>query len=162
MARPSKLQKETEFVHEKPQAPERLTPDQKAIWIKLFDTVAPEWIAPETLPLAEMYCQHVAKSNQLGQIIAAHEAERVASAKMDALAPLPDDLPAFDLKEWFGLHDKLLKALDRENRAASSLATRLRITTQSLRTNDNSPTGRTGSAGHAWEDDGDEYVEDDE
>lgn len=160
MARPSKNQKATEYVHERPIAPDHLTKAQAEVWTNLFNSVVPEWIAPESFPLAAMYCQHVAQSRHIAELIAMHEASRHAqtSPAPGLIVPLPEDLASLDLAEWFKLQEKLLKALDRENRAASSLATRLRITTQALRTADNSPTGRTGTAQHAWEDE-DDYAE---
>lgn len=161
MARPSNLQKQAEYVHERPEAPSHLTPDQAAVWDDLFSTVAPEWIAPESYPLAAMYCQHVANSKTLAALIAANDAKRIAGVDGIAAALGVDPLDGlqFDLAGWFKLHAAMLRALDKENRAASSLATRLRITTQALRTADHSPATRNLSAEMPWEED-EEYVMD--
>lgn len=68
-----------------------------------------DWFPRETHALLTQYCRHVVRSRRIAQLIAACEAS--------------EDL---DLEQY----DKLLKMQEREGRAISSLATRMRITQQ--------------------------------
>lgn len=124
-----------------PTAPDHLTSEQAAIWFSILQSLEEGWITKESHDLLAAYCQHVCQQRRLGNLIAAHEAvlelhNQNSGADFDPTdIDGPQDMPPFDMNEWVKTYDKLLKMLDRENRAMSSLATRLRITNQSLRSN---------------------------
>lgn len=94
---------------QRPDAPYTLTDSQADIWRQTTATLALDWFNPENLPLLEMYCRHIDASRKIGQLL--HEFEQQKKIDIDE-------------------YDKLLKMQEREGRAASSLATRLRITPQ--------------------------------
>lgn len=93
-------------------APVHLSDAERAIWVECVEDCPADAFSPSHAPLLEAYCRHVVR----GRILA-------------------DEIEAFD-RSWIadedGLDrfDKLLKMAERESRAASSLATRLRITRQ--------------------------------
>ena len=99
-------------IPQRPKAPGDLTPDQKKIWKKTVDAMAVDWFRPETHDILRQYCVHVCESNRIRILI-------------DGLI---DDKLSIKL---FGFYDKLLKMQEREGRALSSLATRMRLTQQS-------------------------------
>jgi len=68
-----------------------------------------DWFGAETYPLLVQYCRHVVSSDRVAQLIAAAEAG-----------------DQFDVREY----DQLLKMQEREGRAMSALATRMRLTQQ--------------------------------
>ncbi len=128
--------------------PDHLTPDQADIWCSILASLEDDWITKESHDLLAAYCQHVCQQRRLNGMIATHEAAMDAGLKapgvtmaeqlgMDELDDEGEDaeIEPFEMAEWVKTYDKLLKMLDRENRAMSSLATRLRITNQSLRSN---------------------------
>ena len=98
-----------EHVH-RPDAPYDLTDEQTEEWWAIVNRLPADWFPRETHGLLSDYCRHVIRSRRVAQMVAAAEAE----------APLDIDKL-----------DKLYKMAERESRAASSLATRLRITQQS-------------------------------
>lgn len=95
-------------------APLHLSDAEISVWNEAVDDQPASSFTPTHAPLLEMYCMHVVRS----RIIA-------------------DELLNFD-RSWIsdddGLkrYDRLLAMADRESRAASSLATRLRITRQAI------------------------------
>lgn len=94
---------------QRPDAPYDLTDEQTEEWWAVVNRLPADWFPRETHGLLADYCRHVVKSRRIAQL--------VASAESDD--PLDIDLL-----------DKLYKMAERESRAASSLATRLRITQQ--------------------------------
>lgn len=124
-----------------PTPPDHLTAEQAAVWFDILQSLEDGWITKESNDLLAAYCQHVCQQRRLGHLIAVHEAalELHNANAAEVFDPTefdgPQDAPAFEMNEWVKTYDKLLKMLDRENRAMSSLATRLRITNQSLRSN---------------------------
>jgi len=95
-------------------APVHLTDAEREIWLSVVNDQPASAFTVTHAPLLEMYCRHVVQS----RIIA-------------------DEILNFD-RAWLadddGLkrYDKLLAMAEREGRAASSLATRLRITRQAV------------------------------
>jgi hypothetical protein len=95
-------------------APAHLTDAEQEIWLSVVNDQPASAFTVTHAPLLEMYCRHVVQS----RIIA-------------------DEILNFD-RAWLadddGLkrYDKLLAMAEREGRAASSLATRLRITRQAV------------------------------
>lgn len=95
-------------------APVHLSDAEQAVWAEVVNDQPASAFTATHSPLLEMYCRHVVQS----RIIA-------------------DELLNFD-RSWLadddGLkrYDRLLAMQERENRSASSLATRLRITRQAI------------------------------
>lgn len=103
---------------ERPDAPYDLTDEQTEEWWAVVNRLAADHFPRETHALLAQYCRHVVAARRVAQLIGACEAE--------------SDL---DVETY----DRLLKMQEREGRALSSLATRLRITQQSTRSPDNKP-----------------------
>lgn len=94
---------------QRPDAPYDLTDEESEEWWAVVNRMPADWFPRETHALLTQYCRHVVRSRRIAQLIAACEAS--------------EDL---DLEQY----DKLLKMQEREGRAISSLATRMRITQQ--------------------------------
>ena len=98
----------------------RLEPDEalsmaeKVIWEEVISNVPNNFFTPMHKPLLEMYCKHVAQSRLLNK----------------ELHTLNTDL--LKTREGLRHYDKLLRMRERENKMASSFATRLRITKQAV------------------------------
>lgn len=95
---------------QRPDAPYDLTDEQAEEWWAVVNRMPADWFPRETHGLLSQYCRHVVAARRVAQLVAAEEAGE------------------FDLDRY----DQLLKMQEREGRALSSLATRLRITQQSL------------------------------
>lgn len=93
-------------------APLHLTDAEQAVWGEVVADQPASAFTPTHSPLLEMYCRHIVQARLLA-----------------------DEIMNFD-RSWLadddGLkrYDRLLAMQEREGRAASSLATRLRITRQ--------------------------------
>ena len=96
---------------QRPEPPADLTPEQSDEWWSVVEALPADWFPRETHGLLAQYCRHVVTARRVAQLIQATEAE----AELD-LAQL----------------DQLYKMQEREGRAMSSLATRMRITQQAL------------------------------
>lgn len=95
----------------RPDAPYDLTDEQAEEWRGVVEAMPADWFPREVHGLLTQYCRHIVAGRRIAQLVAACEAGSDGG---------------LDLEEY----DKLLKMQEREGRAASSLATRLRITTQ--------------------------------
>ena len=96
---------------ERQQPPVELTEEQFSVWNRVDDAMPADHFGTESVDLLVSYCRHVVSSKRVAEMIYAAEADSETSL---------DDL------------DKLYKMQEREGRAASSLATRLKITPQAL------------------------------
>lgn len=94
---------------ERPEAPGDLTTEQAEEWVCVTDGLPAEWFSSVTHGLLTQYCRHVVAARKVSQLIANVEAGK--------------ELIIED-------YDRLLKMQEREGRALSSLATRMRITQQ--------------------------------
>jgi hypothetical protein len=111
-------------------APVHISDAEMQVWQEVVNDQPAASFTPVHSPLLELYCRHIVQARILA-----------------------DELSHFD-RAWMadedGLkrYDRLLAMSEREGRAASSLATRLRITRQAIdqqtvaRTIKNSPRGR--------------------
>lgn len=96
------------------QAPLHISDAERAVWLEVVNDQPASSFTPTHAPLLELYCRHIVHARILA-----------------------DELLNFD-RSWLaddeGLkrYDKLLSMSERESRAASSLATRLRITRQAI------------------------------
>lgn len=113
---------------ERPDAPYDLTDAQAIVWRGVVNQLPADWFPAETWPMLSQYCRHVVSSQHVAKLI--HDLE----AKTDG----------FDVNEY----DQLLRMQEREGRALSSLATRMRLTQQS--TYDKSKT-KPKQAKRLWE-----------
>lgn len=93
----------------RPDAPYDLTDEQADEWRAVVNRMPADWFPRETHGMLTQYCRHVVAARRLAQLIAQAEAA--------------DELDIRNL-------DKLYKMQDREGRAISSLATRMRLTQQ--------------------------------
>jgi hypothetical protein len=99
-----------------PQRPKPLADlmaDEAAVWRSVVDGLPPTWFEAESRPLLADYCRHVCRSRFLALSINSFEPGWLSS------------------DEGLNRYDQLLRMAERESRAASSLATRLRLTQQS-------------------------------
>ncbi len=94
--------------------PVHLSEAERGLWLQTVNDQPAEAFTETHAPLLELYCRHIVQARVLA-----------------------DELAQFD-RAWLadddGLkrYDRLLAMAEREGRAASSLATRLRITRQAL------------------------------
>ena len=93
----------------RPDAPYDLTDEQSQEWWAVVNRMPADWFPRETHGMLAQYCRHVVSARRVAQLIAnAEKAKKL------------------DLAEY----DQLLKMQEREGRALSSLATRMRISQQ--------------------------------
>tara|TARA_R110000824_G_scaffold298062_1_gene486319 strand:- start:11372 stop:11782 length:411 start_codon:yes stop_codon:yes gene_type:complete len=95
---------------ERPIPSSNLSPDEADIWMDTVGDLPGTWFPVHTHELLAQYCRHC-----------------VSVEKIAALILQIENAEEFDIKEY----DNLLKMRERESRAASSHATRLRLTPQS-------------------------------
>ena len=96
------------------EAPAHLTEAERAIWIEVVNDQPATAFSPTHSPMIEMYCRHIVNNRILGDEI------------------LKFDRSQLRYEEGLKQFDRLLKIAERESRAASSIATRLRITRQAI------------------------------
>ncbi len=94
----------------RPEPDATLTDEQAAEWREIVNRLPADWFPRETLGMLAAYCRHVVSSRRVAALI--QQAESGDTLDIDA-------------------YDKLLKMQEREGRALSSLATRMRISQQS-------------------------------
>ena len=112
----------------RPDAPYELTDAQAAIWHRVADDLPADWFTPKHIGLLKMYCRHEAQSDRIAMLIE----QEMAKHELDVQQ-----------------YDKLLAMQEREGRAMSSLATRMRITQQALY--DKSKKAPSNSVSKPWE-----------
>ena len=76
-----------------------------------MNSLPAEWFRPETHEILAAYCRHSVAARRVADLIQAFEAEETDSVDVEH-------------------YDRLLKMQEREGRAMSSLATRMRMTQQ--------------------------------
>lgn len=96
------------------QAPLHISEAERFVWLQVVNDQPADVFTETHVPLLELYCRHVVNARVI--------ADEVANFQREWLAT--DD----GLKRY----DRLLAMAERESRAASSLATRLRITRQAI------------------------------
>ena len=95
-------------------APAHVSEAERSVWLQVVNDQPADAFTPTHAPLLELYCRHVTNARILSEELA--NFERAWMADEDGLKR----------------YDTLLKMSERESRAASSLATRLRITRQAV------------------------------
>lgn len=98
---------------QRPDAPYDLTDEQSTEWWAIVERLPADWFPRETHSLLAQYCRHVVSARRVAKLIESAESQ-------DEI-----DIP---------LLDTLYKMQEREGRAISSLATRMRITQQATST----------------------------
>ncbi len=93
----------------RPDAPYDLTDEQSTEWWAVVNRLPADWFPRETHGMLSQYCRHVVAARRVAQLISTLE-----------------NNSAIDVGEY----DRLLKMQEREGRAISSLATRMRISQQ--------------------------------
>jgi hypothetical protein len=96
----------------RPDAPQDLTPEQSLEWLRVVERMPAEWFPAETHAMLAQYCRHVVSARRVAEMI-----ESLTEGSMDS-------------DRWVEDYDRLLKMQEREGRAMSSLATRMRISQQ--------------------------------
>ncbi len=94
---------------QRPDAPYDLTDEQSVEWWAIVNRMPADWFPRETHGMLSQYCRHVVSARRVAQLI-----EQAMSSK------------TFDIEEY----NKLLIMQEREGRALSSLATRMRVSQQ--------------------------------
>ena len=94
---------------DKPKPPSDLTPAQQREWNNILMSLPADWFRQENLPLLAQYCRHIVSAKHVAALIDEYEREEERN---------------------YDMYDRLLKMQEREGRAMSSLATRMRITQQ--------------------------------
>lgn len=87
---------------------------ERCVWMEVVNDQPADAFSPTHGPLLELYCRHIVQARILADELANFDRAWVA-----------DD-------EGLRRYDRLLGMAERESRAASSLATRLRITRQAV------------------------------
>jgi hypothetical protein len=93
----------------RPEPPSDLTDEQSEEWRAVVNRLPADWFPRETHGMLAQYCRHVVAARRCAQLV----------GKIEAAKEL--DLDSYD---------KALKMQEREGRAISSLATRMRISQQ--------------------------------
>jgi hypothetical protein len=100
----------TSLPGQRPQPPKHMSDATAAEWRAIVGRMPPNWFGAETFGLLEAMCGHMVRSRQLAATLAEIEPPSMSDV---------DGLKAYDL---------LTKMADREARAASLLAHRMRLT----------------------------------
>src|SRR4051812_46755424 len=95
-------------------APAHISEAERGIWVEVVSDQPADAFTPTHAPLLELYCRHIVQARILADELANFDRAWMA-----------DD-------EGLKRYDRLLGMAERESRAASSLATRLRITRQAV------------------------------
>lgn len=93
----------------RPDAPYDLTDEQSSEWWAVVNRLPAEWFPRETHALLAQYCRHVVAARHIAQLVVAAEQRR-----------------KLNLNEY----SRLLHMQEREGRAITSLATKMRISQQ--------------------------------
>lgn len=109
---------------QRPAPPAELSPEQRHEWLAVVNRLPAEWFQPETYPLLAQYCRHVVSARRVAELVAALE-EEMGKEPEEGESKIALMLGASKAM------DRLLKMQEREGRAMSSLATRMRLTQQS-------------------------------
>jgi hypothetical protein len=94
----------------RPEPPAELTDEQAVEWLAVVNRMSADWFPRETHGMLAQYCRHVVAARRVAQLVNCCESGDV-----------------LDISEY----DRLLKMQEREGRAISSLATRMRISQHS-------------------------------
>ena len=99
--------------HQRPDAPYDLTDEQVDEWRAVVNRMPADWFPRETHGMLSQYCRHIVSARRIAQLIE------------DTMKP-SKSRKAFDVDAY----NQLLIMQEREGRALSSLATRMRLSQQ--------------------------------
>lgn len=114
---------------QRPPAPKYLGPDASHEWAEIVSAMPADHFPRETWPLLEAYCRHIVCARKVASLI-----EQLETGEGD-----------FNSREW----SRLLSLQDRENRAISDLAMKMRLS-QSARYDAKKSRGQ-GGVGKLWD-----------
>jgi len=97
-------------ITERQRAPHDLNDEETEVWTEVVSSEAADWFTVATRPLLAQYCRHVVQSRRVAELL-----ERALSDKN------------LEIRDY----NQLLKMQDRESRAISMLATKMRVSPQS-------------------------------
>lgn len=100
-------------IGERPEAPDGMPDDQKAVWEQVIQSCPPDWFPPETLDLLTQYCVHVCRARLLAQGV--NDLSRIQGRTPEETKLMYD----------------LMRQEHRQSRMIASLATKMRIAQQS-------------------------------
>jgi phage terminase small subunit len=101
---------------ERPEPPEYLSKKQAAVWKRVVGSEHPDFFKTEAVKaLLVHYCRHLVTADELEDVV------------QKAMGPRPEGEKAVSLDDL----DRLLKMRERETRACTTLATKMRLTNQS-------------------------------
>lgn len=108
----------------RPQPPQDLSAEQRMEWLAVVNRLPADWFQPETWPLLAQYCRHVVAARRVAELVSTLEMEMLRE-------PAEGESKVGLMLGATKAMDRLLKMQEREGRAMSSLATRMRLTQQS-------------------------------
>ena len=96
----------------RPDAPHDLAEDEAQVWLSVVNRMPADWFPTETHGLLDAYCRHAASVKHISELV--------------------DDLRngKHQSEQWLQDYNKLMTMRERESRAMSALATRMRISQQ--------------------------------
>jgi hypothetical protein len=116
----------------KPPAADALSPDELAEWRGITNRLGPDHFPRETHALLAAYCRHVTAGRRI--------ADMIRTLEIALTEEMKEGLTAVEVvSSRAKIMDRLLGMHDREVRAASSLATRLRLTPQARKRPEHTP-----------------------
>ena len=108
----------------RPDAPYDLTDEQATEWWAVINRMPADWFPRETHGMLSAYCRHVVNNRRVSEMIHALEKQIEEEIKSG------EDKFTIMMQASKSM-DRLLRMQEREGRALSSLATRMRISQQS-------------------------------
>src|SRR5512139_3057838 len=116
---------------ERQKAPHDLTDEETEVWAAIVAAEPADWFTISTRPILGQYCRHVVAARRVAELI-----ERAGSDKNTSVAD----------------YDRLLGMQERESRTLTILATKMRLTQQSITNHRGSRKMGTGTlAKKPWE-----------
>lgn len=109
-------------------APSNLTRDEVSVWNGIVSAEPADWFSGSTRPLLVQYCRHIIAARRVAGMIETLHAGVEAKAVTEQSEVMTVMLAAAKAL------DRLQKMQERETRALTSLATKMRLTQQSTRT----------------------------
>ncbi len=114
---------------ERQYAPHDINDEETEVWVAVVEANPADWFNPSTRPLLSQYCRHVIQARRIAELI-----ERATGD------------PTLSVTDY----DRLLKMQERESRAISSLATKMRISQQAT-TNHRGNKKQSSASRKPWE-----------
>ena len=111
-----------------------LTAEEAREWVKVVNRMPADWFPAETLPMLAQYCRHVVGCRRIAYLIQDLSTfnETCGAYDIDGDAIFDAEGNPIRLRCAYPVeeYDRLLRMQDREGRALTSLATKMRMTQQ--------------------------------